>query len=187
MSFKKPSTKRGAGKNLKYWDTVTAVSLVFVCFVTPYEVAFYTVEDGTDKTSLLYWANRLVDCVFFLDLVLQFFIAFPKKTSRGVKFVYERKSIACHYLKSWFLFDFLTVMPFDTIAVVVIAYQNKGNEAAGNAAAERKAEEETSCKFVVVVTLGGGGSVPAPTRSRIPGCSGCNYHSSAGPSDLDSK
>ena len=58
-------------KYIQRWDLVTLGALIFTAFVTPYEVALLqTKYDG------LFFVNRLVDFVFFKDMVMQFFLAF---------------------------------------------------------------------------------------------------------------
>lgn len=62
-------------KFLKKWDLVTVIALLFVCFVSPFEIAFL-VEQKTMSESLkdpLFFTNRFVDCVFIFDMCLQFF------------------------------------------------------------------------------------------------------------------
>ena len=59
-------------KSLAYWDACTAAALTFVALVTPFEVAL--VPPGQPG---LFVANRVVDCIFLMDIFLQFFLAYP--------------------------------------------------------------------------------------------------------------
>ena len=54
-----------------YWDVVIAIFVFLVCIFTPARIAF------TDDDSL-HWivADSLVDTVFLIDLVLNFFFAY---------------------------------------------------------------------------------------------------------------
>ena len=65
-------------KYIQRWDLVTLGALIFTAFVTPYEVALLqTKYDG------LFFVNRLVDFVFFKDMVMQFFLAFRDTDPRN--------------------------------------------------------------------------------------------------------
>ena len=58
------------GRLMRLWDPVTLVALVYVALVLPAELAFPT-------TSVALTAvNRFIDCVFVIDMFLQFFLAF---------------------------------------------------------------------------------------------------------------
>ena len=81
-------------------------SLLFVVFVTPFEVAF--VEDT--KVNLLFVMNQIVNCVFIYDIFLTFALPVEDKVGRMLK---SHKLIAKKYLTSWFFLDVITVFPFD--------------------------------------------------------------------------
>ena len=53
--------------------------LLFVCFGTPYEVAF--LKGG--NVGLLFMFNRLLDLIFLTDMLLQFFLSYPVTTRSG--------------------------------------------------------------------------------------------------------
>lgn len=111
---------------LKYWDICTAVCLIFVCFVSPFEVAFLVGEADVVTTKFiergantLFWVNRAVDAIFFTDMVIQFFLMYPKSTQYGTTYVSSRKAIVKHYLKGWFLCDLLSILPYDFVGMIV--------------------------------------------------------------------
>ena len=54
------------------WDTVTGSALIFTAMVTPYEVAF--MAPATLGNEWYFILNRIVDAVFVIDLILQFFM-----------------------------------------------------------------------------------------------------------------
>ena len=63
------------------WDAVTASALLFTTFVTPIEVALL----GNTESPLLFGINRFVDCIFIVDLCLQFFIMYqPSLTESSI-------------------------------------------------------------------------------------------------------
>lgn len=63
------------------------------------------------------WNLDLLDIfgqvAFFIDIFLQFFVAF--RDSQTYKMVFSRELIAIRYLKSHFIFDLLACMPWDFI------------------------------------------------------------------------
>jgi len=100
-----------------------AILLIFVCFASPYEVAFehdthdiHYLRRGAD---LMFWLNRVVDCFFVGDMVIQFMSAFTIVHRYGTTVVNSRRVIAKRYIKSWFFIDFISILPFDVIAIVV--------------------------------------------------------------------
>eukprot|EP00966_Prymnesium_polylepis_P255002 5892037-Prymnesium_polylepis.1 len=57
-------------RNSRYmpmWDMVMLVALLFVAFVTPYEVTFME-ELGIDELDMLFYVNRAVDLCFLVDM-----------------------------------------------------------------------------------------------------------------------
>ena len=94
-------------KNLGYWDVTTSVALLYVALVTPYEVAL--LEPALDA---LFFCNRLVDCVFAVDIVVQFIVMKERQNvqaSLGAVWITDRKELARDYLTSWFALDVGTV------------------------------------------------------------------------------
>ncbi|CAE7872454.1 KCNH7, partial [Symbiodinium microadriaticum] len=61
------------------------------------------------------------DFVFLLDMVLQFFTTYSRTTPSGVVWEVRLGLIAKHYLRSWFCFDLLTVIPFDLLGLLTSA------------------------------------------------------------------
>jgi potassium voltage-gated channel Eag-related subfamily H protein 7 len=93
------------------WDMVMIVCLLFTAIITPFEVAFIT-----PSFDALWAINRLVDLLFMIDLVCQFFTPFYSNQMGG--FVISHSKIAKHYLTGWFTIDFVSILPFDTIGMV---------------------------------------------------------------------
>jgi hypothetical protein len=61
---------------ISYWDTSTALALIFTAVVTPFEVAF--LSGPIDPLDPLFIINRLIDLVFIMDMVFQFFIMYQR-------------------------------------------------------------------------------------------------------------
>ena len=56
---------------LRSWDLVTATLLVFVAVVTPFELGFMETDVESVNGLVLFSVNRLVDLVFFVDILMQ--------------------------------------------------------------------------------------------------------------------
>jgi len=105
----------GESRFLRVWDSLCAVCLVFVCFVTPVEVAFLNVS-----FNALFVVNLIVSLLFLTDMLLQFMIpCIVKDKSGGVKVISSRKGIAQNYLRTWFFVDLLSILPVDTVSLLV--------------------------------------------------------------------
>jgi potassium voltage-gated channel Eag-related subfamily H protein 7 len=98
---------------MKQWDVVIALLLIYTAYVTPYEVAFL----NTTGVNPLFVFNRFVDLCFISDMFRVFFTAYFDET----KFFFEARHsrIALHYFKSWFWVDLVSVLPFDTLGLVM--------------------------------------------------------------------
>ena len=59
------------------WDAVTAFALIFTIIVTPYEVGFVPGEYSS-AVDTLFVLNRIVDSIFFVDMMLQFVIMYQE-------------------------------------------------------------------------------------------------------------
>ena len=98
---------------MQRWDPLMMTMLIFVAIVTPYEVAFLET-----KLSPLFWINRGVDVIFILDMAVQFCLMYESnQLIGGPVFVKDPSKIAKRYLKSWFLVDLVSILPFEIAAV----------------------------------------------------------------------
>ena len=100
---------------MKRWDALTALVLIFTAFATPFEVAFLR----PSAPDALFVINRLVDAVFLLDMIMQFFLMVPAPKTQRVSSLYETRlsAIGVRYLKGWFAVDVLSIVPsiFDVL------------------------------------------------------------------------
>lgn len=83
------------------WDTLCAVLLIFVAVLTPFEAGFLEGE----PLSFIGAFNIVTNVFFLMDMVMQFFIAFPIETRYGPRWVQQKRLIAIRYLQGWFLID----------------------------------------------------------------------------------
>ena len=103
-------------KNMRRWDVLIAIALVYTATITPYEVAFLDTKSSarmtTDsQTFPIYIINLLIDIIFFTDLCFNFNLMYPDGSAVGL-FVTDRKRIARKYLKGFFIIDLLSVIPY---------------------------------------------------------------------------
>ena len=98
------------------WDVVTFFATVLTAIVTPYEVGF--VEDAQCVDGLFLF-NRIIDLLFMIDIVILFHLQYMDGVA-GV-WVTSKRKIAWQYLKTWFLFDILSIVP---IYVVLLLDEN---------------------------------------------------------------
>lgn len=99
---------------LRRWDALALAALGFVSLVTPVQVAILQ-----PSIDWLFVVSSVVDLVFFVDLVLQFFMVYTEKANFGIVMVSNHKKIVKHYLETWFFVDLISIFPFDIIGFVL--------------------------------------------------------------------
>lgn len=98
---------------LKWWDTLIAVTLVWVAFVIPLQLCFSMDPYDGDANDPVFVLTLTVDLIFACDLILQFFVVTPRWTKLGHSFETRHRKVAKHYLVTWFPLDLLSIIPFD--------------------------------------------------------------------------
>ena len=107
-----------------YWDLMMMALLTVVLFLTPYEVAFLS-----PSVDVLFIINRVLDLVFFCDMVIQFFLAYQNGPDQGSTWVKSLPMIRKRYMKGWFAVDLLSVLPFWLFGTVVKTTDDDGADA----------------------------------------------------------
>ncbi|XP_060213170.1 potassium channel SKOR-like isoform X3 [Lycium barbarum] len=92
----------------KLWEKFILIWAIYSSFFTPMEFAFFK---GLPRN--LFLLDICGQIAFLVDIVLQFFVAY--RDSQTYKIVYKRTPIALRYLKSHFIVDLLSCMPWDNI------------------------------------------------------------------------
>jgi hypothetical protein len=93
----------------KYSDLVVCFSLLVMLFFTPLCAAF-------DYSGLIITAlDVFIDIIFTFDVIIGFFKAFHDKEDN---LIFNRRKIIVHYLLSYFIFDFIAALPFNTLISV---------------------------------------------------------------------
>jgi len=90
-----------------YWDIVCGIFIVFSVIVIPYRL-FFRARIAPAAQYLDYF----IDALFFFDMVFSFRTGFFAKQGH---LVMSPRRIFKGYIRTWFLVDFFSTMPLDTI------------------------------------------------------------------------
>lgn len=96
------------------WDMFLAVIIVYTVVMTPVDLAFYSGKESHDTAVEL-----VLDGFFFADLTFSFRTSFP--SSHEGALVLDQWQIAGNYLRSWFLVDLLSSIPFQLVFRGIVA------------------------------------------------------------------
>ncbi|KAL0266809.1 UNVERIFIED_CONTAM: hypothetical protein PYX00_009253 [Menopon gallinae] len=89
------------------WDWIILCLTFYTAIMVPYNVAF---KNKTSEDVSLLVVDSIVDVIFFIDIVLNFHTTF---VGPGGEVVSDPKVIRTNYLKSWFIIDLLSCLPYD--------------------------------------------------------------------------
>ncbi|XP_070180487.1 voltage-gated delayed rectifier potassium channel KCNH1-like [Littorina saxatilis] len=89
------------------WDWVILILTFYTAVMVPYNAAFKI--KTMDQLPLLV-IDSMVDVVFFVDIVLNFHTTFVGSSGEVIS---DPKIIRMNYLKSWFVIDLLSCLPYD--------------------------------------------------------------------------
>jgi len=87
------------------WEFVIGLNVLYTVLILPYVVSFLD-DVGVALTVI----GFLTDGIWFIDIILTFFMAYEDHDDRLVT---SRKKIIWRYLKGWFIFDLVSILPFD--------------------------------------------------------------------------
>ena len=108
------------------WDWIILALVIFTAIEIPFSVAFLMplqkdreeeLEEKTKgdwsflKVTPLLVFNLCVDLMFIIDIFINFRTTFIKLNTDEV--ISNPKQIALHYLKTWFVVDFVAAIPFE--------------------------------------------------------------------------
>jgi len=153
-------------------DMLSALALASLFFILPYEIAFVDAPDMPDSTAGLFIYNRIVDGLFLVEMLMEFFIAIPgglqmeglqgithedlqleDVISRAQMSLFDLKAIAYRYATGWLAIDVAAMVPssfdiyFSTIQVEVeVSDDDDGGE--GGSAAVRATRAVKLIKLV---------------------------------------
>ncbi|XP_028809509.1 potassium voltage-gated channel subfamily H member 5a isoform X2 [Denticeps clupeoides] len=104
------------------WDWVILILTFYTAIMVPYNVSFKT------KQNNLAWlvVDSVVDVIFLVDIVLNFHTTF---VGPGGEVISDPKLIRMNYLKTWFVIDLLSCLPYD----IINAFENVDEETISDA------------------------------------------------------
>ncbi|KAF1376595.1 hypothetical protein PFLUV_G00213100 [Perca fluviatilis] len=90
------------------WDWIILILTFYTAIMVPYNVSFKT------KQNNLAWlvVDSIVDVVFLIDIVLNFHTTFVGPAGEVIS---DAKLIRMNYLRTWFVIDLLSCLPYDII------------------------------------------------------------------------
>lgn len=95
-----------------YWDIVMLLLMMSNLVILPWGITFF--EDQNTMPWITF--NVMSDTLFLMDLVFNFRTGIPGEDSQ---IILDPKEIRMHYLRTWFLVDFISSIPVDYIFLIV--------------------------------------------------------------------
>jgi len=89
------------------WDWIILVLTFYTSVMVPFNAAF---RNKTIADIPLLVVDSIVDVIFFIDIVLNFHTTFVGPSGEIVS---DPNIIRMNYLKSWFVVDLLSCLPYD--------------------------------------------------------------------------
>ena len=102
---------------LAKWDAITAGALITTALFTPFEIAFLGAP--TSYTGIIFLLNRVIDLLFLIDMVLQFFLLLSVSDRYGDRWITDHAELVRRYLRGWFAIDLFStaVSAIDFVAI----------------------------------------------------------------------
>ncbi|CAM9240666.1 unnamed protein product, partial [Ectocarpus fasciculatus] len=90
------------------WDLAIGVIIVYSIIVIPVQVGF-----NSSSSDEIFWFEKTLDFMFFVDMVISFRTGYNDDVTDALVVIPNK--IYKNYLKTWFVIDFFSTMPFDLI------------------------------------------------------------------------
>jgi len=100
----------------QFWEFIIGLNVLYTVLILPYVVSFLD-DVGVAFTVI----GFITDGIWFIDIILTFFMAFEDREDRLVT---SRKKIIWRYLKGWFIFDLVSILPFDYMFGIRKSFNN---------------------------------------------------------------
>ncbi|GHP01449.1 hyperpolarization activated cyclic nucleotide-gated potassium channel 3 [Pycnococcus provasolii] len=100
------------------WDFIAVILILYTVFSLPFNLGFYwSDEDAQREIKWTFWTilDLFIDIYFMTDVVLNFNTGYIIEKDEIT--VYERDQITMHYLRTWFVLDFLSSIPIDFVVL----------------------------------------------------------------------
>lgn len=136
-------------------DMMSALALASLFFILPYEIAFVDAPDLPDSSDGLFIFNRVVDALFCIEMLMEFFIAIPgglkmeglqgishedlqleDVISRAQMSLFDLRAIAYRYATGWLAIDVAAMVPscFDIyFSTIQVELEDDGGEGGSTA------------------------------------------------------
>ena len=85
------------------WNLLLIVALLYTASVMPYQIAFVD-----EDTPLIEGINLGLDIFFWFDIFINFISAYERPNGKHEQ---RLRMIIKHYLKTWFIIDFISTFP----------------------------------------------------------------------------
>ncbi|THD19173.1 Potassium voltage-gated channel subfamily H member 8 [Fasciola hepatica] len=96
------------------WDWILLTFTFYIAFMVPYYVTFGRRMGLNDTRKLI--VDLVVEVFLIIDIMVNFNTTYVNTNGQ---LVHNRRQLAIHYIRSWFLIDALAAMPVDFTLVVV--------------------------------------------------------------------
>lgn len=93
------------------WDAIVSIIVIYSIIMVPLQLSFSVAIEGG-----FHVVDWIIDVLFMIDIIVNFFTAY--NDNRGT--VYNNCMIVKHYLKTWFVIDLVSTIPFDKIFCINI-------------------------------------------------------------------
>lgn len=107
------------------WDVLIIIFAVYNCVELPLEVA-YNYRASVDQMNISNYLNHVIDFLFLLDIILNFFTTFTHKDT-GEE-ITQKNLIATNYLRNNFLVDLVSTIPFENIYIMFLNQEELAQE-----------------------------------------------------------
>jgi len=96
------------------WDIIMILLLVYLTIFTPFQIAFLThwTLDNVHDWWVVFALDRIVDVYFVVDIILNFRTAIMREKKSTY---FKCKVVAVRYLRTWFLVDLVSSVPFEFV------------------------------------------------------------------------
>ncbi|KAJ8598622.1 hypothetical protein CTAYLR_003047 [Chrysophaeum taylorii] len=95
-------------RGMQAWEWIMCLSLLYVVFVVPAEVAFTNHRRNHEEQSILAVIDHVVWSLYVVDMVLRFFVWFKLPEGHWVR---NHGMIVSYYIKGAFVWDLLSCFP----------------------------------------------------------------------------
>ena len=108
------------------WDWTILVLTFHTAIMVPYKLTFLKDVErdlGNPNQLVLFITDTLIDVAFFIDVILNFHTTYVGAMEEVIS---DPKLIRWNYLKSWFVIDMLSCVPYDVFDLLAFSSQSSG-------------------------------------------------------------